>query len=147
MQNSVGRFVKRVTAEAERIERLLDQKRRPLTEDEFIRALRSSLRQAAEWGLAKGVNGMRTFDNDKFQQELLVQANSTRGIQDSYRAMNDQFHRMCAVRATEDWADSVERLKTLIYRVATAAGIAIVIFVAGVASYVTGIPLPMLRVG
>jgi hypothetical protein len=146
MPDSHGILSGRLRGHATRIIQSIGHRSSPYSDEEFVSELRTSLKQAAEWGLAKGVNGMRTFDDKKFQDELLSQAHSTRGIQESYAAMRTRYELMCTERANEAWAAFTDRVQALCFRMATGIGIAAIILATGWLAQHWNIPIPLLRI-
>jgi hypothetical protein len=133
------KFVERV---AKGVERLLDQfgphKMTLNSTKELEDSIRAMVAEAANAAVNRRITNVSSFVDGVISG--LFQDTLTR-----YRNAHAVMGKVNNLRRQEDWADSVDRLKLLLYRVATTMCIAAVVLGTSYLAHRWGIPLPLLR--
>jgi hypothetical protein len=87
---------------------------------------------------------------DDIQEKILSQLKNDEfggpNMLSGYDRMLNEYNEIIDLRKQEMWADLVERVRYLLFRVLTAIGIAAVILGTGLIAHKAGIPLPLLKV-
>lgn len=93
-------------------------------------------------------NRLAKMKEDDFIEDLTAAVSKDQSFHnhlEDFRKQNEFLQELKTTRREYDWADSVTHVRNMIYRIATAIGIATVVVVTYWVAHKLEIPLPLLR--